>query len=83
MTLTGIAVLMLIGLFSFLTFWKPHPVLFLLLFAVCMVAGLLMPDTISDNTATTEIDITFGLFLVGYGLLCAGAGLKSLIWRNA
>lgn len=80
-SMTGIIVIMLLAILSFLALWKPNPLLFMILTPLAIIIGLSAPDIISDTATTTGLDITVALVLISYGFLCAAWSFRMLFWR--
>ena len=68
---------MALGLFSFLAFWKPNAVLFMILAGISIIAGLYWYDLY-----TTNIGLTMGLMLIAYALFCIGMAFRMMFWRQ-
>jgi hypothetical protein len=82
MELTGIIFIIVIALFSFLGFWKPNTILFMMLSAGSMMLGLSMPDIISPASSTTGMDIAVSLGLIFYSFLCSAWAFKLMFWKQ-
>jgi hypothetical protein len=82
MELTGIMLVMVVALFSFLAFWKPNSILFMMLYGSSMMLGFSIPDVISPEASTTGLDMAVALALVIYALLCAAWAFKLMFWRD-
>lgn len=80
--MTDLYTFLILIVFSFLAFWKPNAILFMILFALSMMLGLASPDMVSSETTTTGTDMAVALALIIYGLLCAGWSFRLLFWRE-
>jgi len=74
--LIGFSLLFLLGM-SWLAFWKPNDVLFMILAGVSIVFGFYWYDTFSTN-----LGLAMGLMLFAYALFCVGMALRVLFWRS-
>lgn len=66
-----------LGLFSFLVFWKPNAVLFMILAGVSIILGLTWYDLY-----VTNMGLTMGLMLIAYAIFCIGMAFRLLFWRQ-
>ena len=66
-----------LGLFSFLAFWKPNAVLFMLVAGISIILGLTWYDLY-----VTNMGVTMGLMLIAYALYCIGMAFRMLFWRQ-
>ena len=82
MELTGIMLIMVVALFSFLAFWKPNSILFMMLAAGSMMLGFSIPDVITPDTSTTGLDMAIALGLIIYALLCSAWSFRLMFWRE-
>lgn len=71
-----VQLMVLIG-FSFLAFKWFNGLLFMMVAGVALVLGLYWYDAF-----TTNIGLTIGLVLIGYGIVCAGLALRCLFWKE-
>ena len=69
--------LMPLSLISILAFWKPNPVLFMLAGGMVFMTGFYWYDCY-----TTNIGLSIGLCLIGYGLYCEALALRTIFWSD-
>lgn len=79
---TALYLILFLALFSVLAFWKQNALLFMILFAITFPLGLAVPDLISSEATTTPMDISAGVGIIVYGLLCAAWSFRLLFWRD-
>jgi len=82
MELTEVMLIMLVALFSFLAFWKPDSILFMMLAAASITLGFSIPDIVSPNSSTTGVDIAVSIGLIMYALLCSSWAFKLMFWKE-
>ncbi len=63
--------------FSFLAFWKPNPILFIVVAGISIMAGFTWYDKY-----VTNLGLTVGLMLVAYSLYCIGMAFRLLFWNR-
>ena len=77
MTALAIGAFAILAFFSFLAFWRLHPVLFLAVAGVAMETGLYTPHLMSGDVST-PLSQTIGLMIMLYSLVCIGFGYYTL-----
>lgn len=77
--LTGMIQLAPLVIFSALSFWRMHPVLFMFCGGVAVITGCYIPDIINGGV-TDNLSLTAGLAMMFYGMVCFAFAFKTMFY---
>jgi len=72
-----ILALSVVAFFSFLGFWRPNPLPFMLAAGASMILGLYWYDVY-----TTNLGLSVSLMLIMYSLVCIGYAFRCIFFRD-